>query len=215
MRREKKRVRGKEQGARGRDRKLEREKGDHSYLYGLAARLVLALLLSLGSLALFYAIFTPLTIYPSYWLISQFYSIDRIGNYFYYGDYIIAIIEACVAGAAYYLLAALNLTTKGLTVWTRVKAFAFGALSLLALNIFRIVLLTLVLFSQGKNSFNQIHISFWIAGSTLFVAGIWILTTKVFRIKEVPVYSDFKEVLELVKSSHSHVKARTPARRSR
>lgn len=182
--------------------------GDYSYLYGLAARLLLALLLSLGSLALFYAIFTPITVYPSYWLISQFYPIDKIGNYFYYGEYIIAIIDACVAGAAYYLLAALNLTTKGLTAWTRVKAFAFGALSLLALNIFRIVLLTLILFSQGKNTFNQIHISFWIIGSTLFVAGIWILTTKVFRIKEVPVYSDFKTVLSIYKRAHKNSKQR-------
>ena len=201
-------MKGREMGARGKEKSVETEKEDHSYLYGLAARLALALLLSLGSLAIFYAVFSPITIYPSYWLISQFYPIDKIGNYFYYGDYIIAIIDACVAGAAYYLLAALNLTTKGLAIWTRVKAFAFGALALLALNVFRIVLLTLVLFSQGKNSFNQIHISFWIIGSTLFVAGIWILTTKIFRIKEVPVYSDLMEVLRIYKKAHESPRQR-------
>ena len=92
MHREKKGVKGKELEARGRGKSAEREGKDHPYLYGLAARLALALLLSLGSLAIFYAVFSPITIYPSYWLISQFYPIDKIGNYFYYGDYIIAII---------------------------------------------------------------------------------------------------------------------------
>ncbi len=188
----------------------EERKESRTYLYGLATRLLIAILISMGSLALFYFIFTPLTIHPSYWIISQFYPIDRLGNYFYYGDYIIAIIDACVAGAAYYLLAVLNLTTKGVPIATRIKAFAFSALALLALNIFRIVLLIFVLFSAGSNAFNQIHISFWIAGSTIFVAGIWILTTKIFRMKEVPFYSDLKEVLSLVKSSKASKDSKSP-----
>lgn len=170
-----------------------------SYLSGLAVRLILALLLAVNSLALIYFIFTPLTVYPSFWLIKLFYPIQIDGRLFSYTNYTISIVNACVAGAAYYLLALLNLTTKGLNIATRIKAFLFGAVSLLVFNIFRIVILVLILFGIGSNTFNQIHLAFWVVGSTLFVAGIWIATTKIFKIKEIPVYSDFKEVLKLFK----------------
>ena len=184
------------------------------YLYGLAFRLLLAILLSVNSLAIIYFIFTPLTVYPSFWLIKLFYPIRIDGSLFYYSNYIIVIVNACVAGAAYYLLAILNLTTKGLSIATRIKVFIFSAASLLTLNILRIVILVLILFGMGSHAFNQIHLSFWVFGSTIFVVGIWILTTKIFKIQEVPVYSDFKEVLKLFKTGRKRKSGRRNSKRS-
>lgn len=170
-----------------------------SYYYGLATRLALAILLSVNSLAIFYFVFTPLTIYPSFWLLKLFYPVSLEGNSVLYGKSTIELINACIAGSAYYLLALLNLATKGVTIGTRIKAFAFSAGSFLALNILRIVILALTLFSAGNFVFDQIHIAFWVIGSTLFVILIWLLTIKIYRIREIPVYSDFVEVLKLFK----------------
>lgn len=167
------------------------------YLLGLAARLLLAILLAVNSLAIFYFVFTPLTVFPSFWLIKLFYPITIDGRMFFYSNFIIEIVNACVAGSAYYLFVLMNLTTKGIDIKTRIKAFVFGALSLLTLNVLRIVILVLILFGIGSHAFNQIHLSFWVVGSTIFVFGIWILTIKIFKIKEIPIYSDFKEVLKL------------------
>ena len=168
------------------------------YIYNLFVRYLVALFLPINSLAIFYFVFTPLTLYLSYWLIKLFYPITMQGNLLGNG-HTIQIINACIAGSAYYLLALLNLTTKGISWLTRIKAFIFGSISLLILNILRIVILALVLFAFGIKTFNQIHIGFWIIGSTLFVVFIWLATIKFFRIKEIPVYSDIKEVLKLFK----------------
>ena len=32
----------------------------------------------------------------------------------------------------------------------------------------------------------------WYLGSTLFVIGIWFIEVKLFKIKEIPIYSDIK-----------------------
>jgi len=168
----------------------------HKYLYDLFLRLALTLLVSINSLALFYFIFTPLTVYPSYWILKVFYPVIMQDNFLLYNTNVIEIINACIAGSAYYLLIILNLTTKGINWITRIKAFIFSSLSLLVLNILRIVILAILLFSYPL-AFTSIHIAFWLIGSTLFVVAIWIATIKIYNIKEIPIYSDLKEVLKL------------------
>ena len=62
---------------------------------------------------------------------------------------------------------------------------------LLIINILRIFLLGLVYIS-GFSWFDIAHKLFWYAGSTIFVIGIWFAEVKLFKIKEIPFYSDIK-----------------------
>lgn len=170
-----------------------------TFLYDLGLRLILALLLSINSLVIFYFIFTPLTIYPSFFILKLFYPIVMKGNVFFYSKYAVILIKSCIAGSAYYLLAILNLTTKGMNWKKRVYSFIFSSLLFLILNITRILMMIIILFNLGFSVFDKFHIGFWIAGSTIFVVAIWILTIKIFDIKEIPVYSDIKEVVNIIK----------------
>lgn len=141
----------------------------------------------------FYTIFLPLTIYPSMWLF-QLSGFDALisGNLLTVNSQPLAFISACIAPYAYYLLLILILLTKDMAVLIRVKVFLLGSLMILAGNILRIFILVLVLFNLGKNAFDTIHIIFWYAIATVYVALVWIILVKVFKIKSIPIYSDFK-----------------------
>ncbi len=170
-----------------------------NYLIDFGARLAILLLFSVNSLALFYAVFTPLTVLLSSFLISLFYPMLVEGNVFYINSYVIELINACIAGSAYYLLLILNLLTKGISISDRIKIFLFTSLAFLLVNVLRIMILIVILVQYGLDLFNKVHITFWILGSTIIVVGIWILTVKIFRVKGVPIYSDLKEVFRIIK----------------
>ena len=171
------------------------------YLNDLAGRLAIALLLPLKSFSLFYLVFTPLTIYFTYFFLNLFYSVQLDGSVIYVGEKAIEIIRPCVAGSAYYLLAVLNLATKGLDVAKRIKLFIFTSAALLAVNLLRIFVLTVVLVSYGTFTFTSLHLGFWLVGSTLFVVGIWIAAVRIYEIKDIPFYSDLREVMKFIKKS--------------
>ncbi len=173
------------------------------YFYKLGARLAIALLLPIKSFAIFYAIFTPLTVLLSLYAINLFYSAELMPgtSIILVKNIMIEIVRSCVAGSAYYLLAILNLLTKGISLIDRIKIFILNALALLLLNITRITILTIVLIEYGKDYFNAIHTIFWVILSTLFVFLIWIITIKAFKIKTIPIYSDIQDVLAIIKNS--------------
>lgn len=145
------------------------------------------------SISLFYRIFLPLTIYPVYFLLDIIYNVSISGNMLMIGDAKIEIINACVAGSAYYLLLILNLTT-GMKAKQRIYSLFFSFFTLLVLNILRIVILS-VLYTENFVFFDITHKLFWYALSVLFVVGIWFLAVRIFRIKNIPIYSDMKELL--------------------
>src|SRR3989344_6913817 len=89
-------------------------------------------------LPIFYITFTPLTIYPVYWILNLFYPVVLIGNTLIIQTTKITLIPACIAGSAYYLLLILNLLTP-MKLIIRIKALFFSFLALLLLNILRIV----------------------------------------------------------------------------
>ena len=79
----------------------------------LVVRYGLLLILGLFNLWIFYKIFTPLTVYPVYWIL---YALDSgttllAGNNIFFAGHYAELVSACIAGAAYYLLLILNLTT--------------------------------------------------------------------------------------------------------
>src|SRR3989344_884447 len=152
-------------------------------------RYLIAALLALNSLFIFYFIFSPLTIYSVYFLLSLFYPAVLTGNTIIISGLSIILVEACIAGSAYYLLTILNLTTP-MPVKKRIKALFFSYLAFLIINILRIFFIAL-LFLSANSYFDLTHKLFWYFLSTIFVVLIWILSVKIFKIKSIPIYTDF------------------------
>lgn len=164
-------------------------------VYDVIVRYAIILLVALPNLWLFYFIFTPLTVYPVYFLLNLFFDTSLIGNTLVISDYAIEIIEACVAGSAYYLLLILNLSVPKIKLHKRLNMISLSFLSLLIINILRIFLLSLFLLSDSPWFFIT-HKLFWYLLSIFIVIGIWFIEVKLFKIKEIPFYSDLKFLFE-------------------
>lgn len=166
-------------------------KKEASQLLSILFRYVALIIAGFPSLWIFYLIFTPLTVYPVFFLIRLFHNATLITNFIVIENYLpIEIIDPCIAGSAYYLLLILNLSTPGLKFLNRIKLMLFSFSALLFVNIMRIFLLSLLFFS-GFSLFDITHELFWYFGSVVFVIGIWFLGVKLFKVKEIPFYSDF------------------------
>jgi len=166
----------------------------------LIVRYFLILLAGLGNLTLFYRVFTPITFYLSSFTLSLF---GEVVNFYAIGIILfnqtsIELIEACIAGSAYYLLFILVISMPNLKLLKRVSILLFSFALLLVVNVIRIVLMGLI---SETPYFESVHMLFWYFVSILFVVGIWFLTVKVFSIKEIPVYSDLKYLIEQTKHS--------------
>jgi len=103
----------------------------------------------------------------------------------------IELIPACIAGSAYYLLFILNLSTPEIKIKKRIAMILLAFASLLAINILRIVALSAMLL-QNFSIFVAAHQFIWYFMSTIFIIAIWFSEVKIFRIKEIPFYSDVK-----------------------
>jgi len=155
-------------------------------------RYTILIIVALPSLWLFYFIFTPLTVYPVYFLLNLFFDSSLMGHIVLVEDtFPIELIGACIAGSAYYLLLILNLSTPKIKLKRRINMIFLSFTSLLIINILRIFLLSLV-FISGSSWFDATHKLFWYLLNIIFVVGIWFTEVKFFKIKEVPFYSDMK-----------------------
>jgi exosortase/archaeosortase family protein len=165
-----------------------------SPIWSIALRYTILLIIGILGISLFYTIFTPLTIQPIYFLLRIFYNPSLMSNIIVINNLPIEIIGACVAGSAYYLLLILNLSIPQIKIIKRIKIILFSFSLLLIANILRIFLLS-VFYVSNFSFFDITHKLFWYAGSTIIVAGIWFLSVKVFKIKDIPLYSDIKYLL--------------------
>ena len=155
-------------------------------------RYSILILVALPNLWLFYFVFTPLTVYPVFFLINLFFNSSLTGSTISIADCsLIEIIKACVAGSAYYLLLILNLSTPKIKLQKRINMILLAFASFLIINILRIFLLSMI-FLSGSFLFDIIHELFWYLGGVIFVAGIWFIEVKSFKIKKIPFYSDIK-----------------------
>lgn len=134
----------------------------------------------------------PLTVYPSYFLINLFYDIQLVGNSFFIENSVINVVPACIAVIAYALLFLLIIFTKDLSFIKSVKIFFVGGLLILAMNVLRTVLLSVILVEFGSNLFEDVHLLFWNFVSGAYVAFVWIFLVFRFKIKEIPIYGDLK-----------------------
>ena len=163
----------------------------------LSFRYLFLLIIAFPSLYLFYLVFTPLTIYPVYKILSLIYGASLAANVITLGSLRIVLIPACIAGAAYYLLFIFNFTVP-MPLKKRVKSLLFIVISFLILNIIRIVVLSVLAVNKYSN-FDQIHIFIWYFGSTFLVLLIWFFNVYLFKIKEIPFFTDLRNLLLLTK----------------
>ncbi len=172
------------------------KKKEKFILTGIFFRYFLIILASINSLFIFYFLFSTVTIKLSYFLIDLFAKISLSGDSLVSWDYVITIVQACVAGSAYYLLFILNLSTPKITIKNRIKIFLFSSIAFLSLNIIRITMLAF-LFLNYPSYFEIIHKLFWYLLSIVFVVGIWFACVKLFKIGSIPIYSDIKSINNL------------------
>ena len=153
-------------------------------------RYLITIALSVNSLWIFYIVFTPLTLYPSYFVLNAIYGASLEHSTIIINGNFISLVDACIAGAAYFLLTALNLLTPGINIKKRMLMLMFEYSAFLIANILRILILSMLLLN-GFSYFKEAHLISWHLISAVFVIAIWTSAVKIFKIKEIPFYSDF------------------------
>ena len=165
-------------------------------------RYLIMVLAAIPGLWIFYTIFTPLTVYPTYFLLNLFFDASLSGNIItVYNCIPIEIVEACVAGSAYYLLLILNLSTPNILLKKRLQIIIESFLALLIINILRILFLSTI-YVSGSELFDITHHIFWYFANIVFVVGIWFFMVKHFKLKRTPFYSDIKFFFNLKKKAN-------------
>lgn len=165
-------------------------------------RYFIMVLAAVSGLWIFYTIFTPLTVYPTYFLLNLFFESSLSGNIITVSNiFPIEIVKACVAGSAYYLLLILNLSTPGILLKKRLKIIGESFLALLIINILRIFFLS-IMHVSGSGLFDVTHKIFWYFANIFFILGIWFFMVRSFKLKEIPFYSDIKFFFDLRKKAN-------------
>ena len=156
----------------------------------LILRYLILLASGLGNLYIFYLVLTPLTVYSVYFILNLFFDSFLLSrDLIFINGTSFRLINACIAGSAYYLLLVLNLSTPKIQIKTRIKSILFSFAAFFVINIIRILILILILFISPQ-TFILTHKVFWYFLSTIFLVFIWIAEIKIFKIKEIPFYSD-------------------------
>ena len=171
---------------------------NYKELFLLISRYIALVLLAINGLYLFYFVFTPLTLYPVYFILNNIYTNLTLNvglSSIVAGEKSIVLVQACIAGAAYYLLLILNLTTP-MSLKTRIKSIVFLVLTFLFLNILRIVIFSVLFFNGAGNYFDLAHKLVWYAGSTALIVVLWFANVRVFNLHTIPVYTDWKSIFE-------------------
>ena len=166
--------------------------------FNIFLRYLILIIVAIPNLWFFYFIFKPLTIYPVFFLLSLFFNASLSGNSILFNQISIEIINACIAGSAYYLLLILNLSIPKIKFNKRLKMIFLSFAFLLIANILRIFILSLI-FINNPALFDITHKLSWYFGSIVFVIAIWFAEVKYFKIKEIPFYSDIKLILRQIK----------------
>lgn len=171
--------------------------------YFILLALVILLLLPFSN-PIIYRILTPLTIYPAIILLKIFVTVFLITNpetltpvLILGGRTLIEIVPACIAGAAYILILILNLSVP-MKIKNRITALLSSFIILLIFNILRIFAFSL-LYHNLVPYIDLTHRIFWYIISTIFIIGIWFLMVKLYKIKEIPFYSDIKFMLKEIR----------------
>lgn len=173
-------------------------------VFSLFIRYLILLFIGIWGMDFFYSILTPATVNSSFLLLKLFYPLSLEDTMLIFQGIIVNLVPACIAGSAYYLLLILNLSTP-MHLKLRFKSLIFSFAVLFLLNLLRIAIFT-VLLIEGFAYFDVAHKSVWYFGSTFLVVAIWFLSVSIFKIKEIPAYTDLKNLLHNIK--HKIIKKR-------
>ncbi len=188
----------KKRKTRAKSKKIPKKEDKKSFIYSIFIRYIILVFAALPNFWIFYFLFTPLTVYPVYLLLNIFFDVILSSNVIFFANVVspIEIVDACIAGSAYYLLLIFNLSIPNIDFSKRLKMISFAFGSFLIINILRIVILSAI-FVLKPDMFDITHKLSWYLGSIILVVGIWFLEVKKFNIKEIPFYSDVKSILKL------------------
>jgi hypothetical protein len=129
-------------------------------------------------------------------IVSLFHNVVLVShNSFMISGQLIELIPACIAGSAYFLLTLLNLTTP-MGREKRIYSLIYLYAGFLVLNVVRIAVFSLILVS-GAPFFDFLHLATWYVGSTVFVIGLWFSQMHVFKISDIPVYTDLQRLVRM------------------
>ncbi len=166
------------------------------YTKDLFVRILIAVSLLVIPVNIFYFLFSNITLWGSLpFLYLLGYSIKANSHTLLVNNQSLGFVPACVATSAYYLLALLVLLTKDVRLKTRFYLLFSGAFLVFLMNVVRIDILLYVLIEFGENWFDKVHILFWHFVSSVYVAAVWIFLAYRFKIRSIPVYSDFRFLL--------------------
>jgi small-conductance mechanosensitive channel len=171
-------------------------------IVSIIIRYIASLAAAAKSLWIFYFVFTPLTVYPVYFILNALYGASLVQSTIIINGTFITLIDACIAGSSYFLLTILNFFTPVISFKKRMLMLGFEFLSFLAVNILRIIILSALLLN-GFPYFTTAHLIAWHLVSAVFVILIWIVAIKIFSVKEIPFYSDFAYIRNAAKSASS------------
>lgn len=169
----------------------------NKYVLNLSLRYIILLIIALN-LNLIYSILTPVTLHLSNIVLSFFYETIIDNNSIFIDTFEIKLIPACIAGSAYLLLIILNLSTE-MSFFKRIKSLSFIIISFLLINSLRITFLT-YLFKESFTYYNLTHEITWYLGSTLILVVIWFINIKLFKINNIPIFTDVKYLFSQIKS---------------
>ncbi|MFH1456300.1 MAG: pacearchaeosortase [archaeon] len=169
------------------------------YKHKLVVRIGLLVLVGILFPYIYYML-NPLTLHVSYYILRLFSEATLLNSSIIIEGITLNFIDACSAGAAFLLLAILVLLTKALSFKKMLKMFVMGSVLIFLMNIVRIEFLILILTNYGLNLFDKIHMVFWRILSTIFVALVWIFMDKYFKLRTIPIYSDIKYLIKMIKN---------------
>lgn len=169
-----------------------REEYDYLLRYGLL------LALGLSALAPLYWLITPFTVYAVAGVLGLFGTTTILAEttIVFQGAYI-ALIPACIAGAAYYLLLICAFTLP-LSWAQRFKLIGISWGLFFIGNILRILLATYFI-TSNQTLFDLTHALFWYAGSMLLVIACWFVTAFYYKVEEIPILTDIQQLLKAVR----------------
>jgi len=164
----------------------------------LILRLFFALLVVL--LSNYYSwIITKISLIISYFQLKLFFSpVVLSDNLIILGNRSIEYVTSCAAVGAYMFLAILILLTGGITLKKGLEIFFVGSFLILLANLIRIDILAHLLINENINLFIGLHLFTWKVLSGIYVAIVWICLVKKYKIKEIPIISDFNYLKKLL-----------------
>ncbi|MDO8556833.1 MAG: pacearchaeosortase [Nanoarchaeota archaeon] len=157
--------------------------------------LVVRLIVLLGvlfAMPVWYAIVMPITLVASFFMVKMIMPVVLLDNSLQLGNLTLHFIPACAAVPAYILLVLLIGLTSDISWKRRLQMGGLGFLLIFIANLLRIGILIGILVLFGKNLFSAVHLVFWHGVASVYVAVVWMLLVKWFKVKSIPIISDFQ-----------------------